>query len=164
MGKARRKPSDLKEFQTTDTGPDTAAQKFGVVYHRPKDGRPGERRKTRQHPLERMASHGAITEQQKDAGIAALNLYERALPGGGGLSEYVEKSMDCGQIAALTAEAKMRYAKAVRSVSPGPMTQVFSHVVLDCKYLIEMRGCRTSHAARQRMTRLLRVALDRLHV
>ena len=164
MPRARRKPSDLKEFQTTDTGPDTAAQKFGVVYHRPKDGRPGDQRKTRQHPLERMASHGVITDQQKEAGIAALNLYERALPGGGGLSEYVEKSMDCGQIAALTAEAKMRYAKAVRSVSPGPMTQVFSHVVLNCRYLIEMRGCRTSHAERKRKTRLLKTALDRLHV
>lgn len=164
MPRARKKPSKPAEFQTTDTGPDTPAQNWGVVFHRPKDGRPGDRRKLRQHPLERMAERGAITDQQKESGIAVLNLYERALPSGVGLSEFVDKSGDQGQIAALTAEASMRYAKAVEAISPGPMTQVFSHVVLDGKYLISFPGCRISHAARVRATNLLKNALDRLKV
>jgi hypothetical protein len=164
MTKPRKKPAKLVDFQTSDTGPDTSAQKFGAIYKAPEGGRPGDKRKTKQHPLERMASHGAITDQQKEAGIAVLNLYERALPSGGGLSEFVERSMDCGAVAALTCEAGMRYAKAVRFVSSGPMTAVFSHVVLDGLPLIQFKGCRTSHAERQRKTRLLRVALDRLCV
>jgi len=161
MPRARRKPSAPP--QITDTGPDTPAQREGATYAQTKDGRPGEVRKTRQHPLERMETRGALTFEEKERGMMAVKLFEATHKGGPMLREFVDGRADPDLPAVLRCDAHFAYARAVVDIPPR-CRRAYDHVVEDGRYLISLRGCRTSHTERKRQWKLLRKALAALNV
>lgn len=162
MPRARQKPSALAVYQDIN-GEETPAQRAGVVYAFAKGGRDNDVRKHREHPLDRMAKRGAITGAERDRAMAALDLYDRAQAGPGALLESVDRTPDPDLGAVLSCQASFSYAEAVRDIPPR-CRRVFDHVVLEGRYLITLRGCRTSHDERKRQTRLLRNAIKALNV
>ena len=160
MPRARNKP---KLFQTTDTGPDTPAQQYGAIYVRPKDARAGDVRKLREHPLERMAKRRAITDEEKERGLRAVDLYHATLRSRPQTVVFIDGSADPGAASVFACTAQLDYAKAVQNI-PARTRRVFNHIVEEGRHMISLRGCRTNHAERQRQLKLFRHALDKLEV
>lgn len=161
MPRARRKP---KDFQTTDTGPDTPAQREGAIYERPRGGRPGERRKRKEHPLDTLLRCQSISLDQANRGRRALDLFEKMLCGGGGLSEYVNRTPDWAAIIAHAVEGGFAFGRAVSGIPRGPISRVFKQVVLEGYPVSRLPGCKTDNAMRRLQIARLRVALDAIDV
>ena len=160
MPRARRKPAD---FQTTDTGPDTPAQRHGAVYEVPKDAPPGYKRKGRQHPLEAMAERGLISGVLRDKGLRALELYERTQLSPGWLQERVDKSADPSAVAVMMVAAAFDYAEAVRDI-PDIARPTFNKVVENGQSIMVAAEDAATVIEGVWRVRWLRIALDSLRV
>lgn len=162
MTKPRRKPHNPAQ-QTTDTGPDTAAQRYGAIYRPTKDGRPGEILKYRLNPLQAMQQAGELTVEEEAKGLAALDLYEKTQLSPGGIGEYVDKSANSDLSTVLQCDAGFAYAKAVSRI-PHFCRPTFNHVVERRGEIDDLPRCKTDADARARRVLLLKWALRELVV
>lgn len=160
MPRARKKPSDPRRLQTTDTGPDTPAQRAGAVYEKPKGGRPGEIHRRRVHPMELLHKTGAISTEQMVKASAVLDLYEETLLSPGGMSEYVDKQPDWGAISLNNCAANFAYASAIAAIPSGPVMTVFKRIILERVPLSRLPGCSSDGSMRRLQRNRLRIALD----
>lgn len=162
MPRARRKPHSPAAPQTTDTGPDTPAQRYGAVYRRPRDGRAGDVRKERLHPLEHMHAHGALNLAEKEAGMRAVAMFEATQKSGAAVREYVDGRADPDIAVVLKCDALFAYARAVAGI-PSKSRTVYRHVVEYGLPVGRLRGC-SDAKERRRQWLLLRAALAALRV